>query len=90
MAIYQIELNSEIEKLLKNLVHQTNLTVDELVMQGLLKLDSNDELIPQQRNFFDIYSQLDIGEGNNCHYSSADAKAGVKAILQRKQSIGKI
>ena len=35
-------------------------------------------------SFFDIYSQLDIGEENNCAYSSVDAKGGIKAILEQK------
>jgi len=86
MATYQIELNTDTENLLQNLIRQTSLSVNELVIQGLLVLKNNVELTVQKPEvrFFDIYSQFDIGEENNCAYSSDNAKAGVKAILQNK------
>ncbi len=92
MATYQIELNTQTENLLQNLIGQTRLSVNELVMQGLLLLKNNVGLTLQkpEEDFFDIYSQLDIGEENNCAYSAAEAKVGVKAILQQKLSKGQI
>jgi len=86
MATYQIELNNDTENLLQNLVQQTSLSVNELVIQGLLVLKNNVELTVKKSDvrFFDIYSQVDIGKDNNCAYSSDNVKAGVKAILQNK------
>jgi len=86
MASYQIELSPETEQLLQNLVQQTDLSVNELVTQGLLVLEGNVELIVQKpkARFFDIYSQLDIGEKSNCVYPANEAKSGVKTILQNK------
>ncbi|MDM8563289.1 hypothetical protein QUF54_08040, partial [Candidatus Marithioploca araucensis] len=76
----------------QNLIGQTRLSLNELVIEGLLLLKNNIGLTLQKPEvrFFDIYSQLDIGEDNNCAYSAAEAKAGVKAILQQKLSQGQI
>ena len=92
MATYQIELNTETENLLQNLIQQTRLSVSELMTQGLLMFKNNVGLTDQKPEirFFDIYSQLDIGKEDNCAYSAAEAKAGVKAILQQKLIQGKI
>jgi len=96
MATYQIELNTETENLLQNLIQETRLSVSEVMTQGLLMFKNNVGLNvgltaqkPEVR-FFDIYSQLDIGKEDNCAYSAAEAKAGVKAILQQKLIQGKI
>ncbi len=64
MATYQIELNTETENLLQNLIQQTRLSVSELMTQGLLMFKNNIGLTAQKPEvrFFDIYSQLDIGE----------------------------
>jgi len=92
MATYQIELNTETENLLQNLIQQTRLSVSDLMTQGLLMFKNNVGLTTQKPEvrFFDIYSQLDIGEEDNCAYSAAEAKAGVKAILQQKLIQGNI
>jgi hypothetical protein len=92
MATYQIELNTETENLLQNLIQQTRLSVSELMTQGLLMFKNNVGLTAQKPEvrFFDIYSQLDIGKEDNCAYSAAFASAGVKAILQQKLIQGKI
>ena len=49
MATYQIELNTDTENLLQNLIQQTSLSVNELVIQGLLVLKNNVELTVQKQ-----------------------------------------
>lgn len=49
----------------------------------LILLESTEPLTPENTAFA-IYSQLDLGEGDETLVSSAQAKQGIKAILQRK------
>lgn len=38
----------------------------------------------QETHAYDIYAQLDLGEGGDAQVSSAEAKQGIKEILRRK------
>ena len=49
----------------------------------LILLEST-EPVASENTAFAIFSQLDLGEGDETLVSSADAKQGLKAILQRK------
>ena len=42
------------------------------------------EPVTSENTAFAIYAQLDLGEGDETLVSSAEAKQGLKAILQRK------
>ena len=42
------------------------------------------EPISQENSAYAIFSQLDLGEGDETLISSANAKQGIKAILQNK------
>ena len=42
------------------------------------------EPISQKNSAYAIFSQLDLGEGDETLVSSANAKQGIKAILQNK------
>jgi hypothetical protein len=42
------------------------------------------EPISQENSAYAIFSQLDLGEGDETLVSSANAKQGIKAILQNK------
>lgn len=50
----------------------------------LILLESTEPVAAVENAAFDIYSQLDLGEGDETLVSSAQAKQGVKAILERK------
>ena len=49
----------------------------------LILLEST-EPVTSENTAFAIYAQLDLGEGDETLVSSAEAKQGLKAILQRK------
>jgi hypothetical protein len=49
----------------------------------LILLEST-EPVTSENTAFAIYSQLDLGEGDETLVSSAEVKQGLKAILQRK------
>ena len=49
----------------------------------LILLEST-EPATSENTAFAIYSQLDLGEGDETLTSAAEAKQGIKAILQRK------
>ena len=85
MAIHQkVYLDEEAEQILQTLM-QAGFEVSEALKKGLV-------LLQQQMNItskptikpFDIYKQLDLGEGGYARVPSSQAKAGIKAILRDK------
>ncbi len=52
--------------------------------QAKLILLESTEPVVSENSAFAIYSQLDLGEGNDTLVSSAQVKQGIKAILERK------
>lgn len=49
-----------------------------------LILMESTEPVTSEKTAFAIYSQLDLGEGDETLVSSNEAKQGIKTILQRK------
>ena len=50
----------------------------------LILLDSTESEVATENAAFAIYSQLDLGEGDDTLVSSAEAKQGITGALQRK------
>jgi hypothetical protein len=82
----QIYLDEEAEQTLQTIM-QTGLNISEALKKGLL-------LLQQQLNVtsrtttkpFDIYTQLDLGEGGYALFPSSQAKIGIKTLLRKKLS----
>ncbi|MEN8220085.1 MAG: hypothetical protein ABFS56_27795 [Pseudomonadota bacterium] len=86
MAIYQqVFLDKEAEQALQVVMQAAKLNLSEAVKQGLILLQQHLNLsqTPTSKPF-DIYKQLDLGEGGYAIVPSSQAKEGVKAALQRK------
>jgi len=82
----QVLLDEEAELALKTVMQITKLSQSDALKQGLVLLQEHLKNISQTLAVkpFDIYKQLDLGEGGYAIAPSTSAKEGVKAILQRK------
>jgi hypothetical protein len=81
-----IGLDVETEQLLQVVIQLTGLSPSEALKQGLILLQQrfkNQTGLPTVRPF-EIYQQLDLGEGGYAIVPSAQVKDGVKIALQRK------
>ncbi len=86
MTTYQqFFLDEEAEQALEAIMQMAKLSRADALKQGLillqkhLKINQNTVIKP-----FDIYKELDLGEGGYAIAPSSQAKEGVKAALQRK------
>jgi hypothetical protein len=82
----QIYLDEEAEQTLQTIM-QTGLNISDALKKGLLLLQQklNVEQTPTIKPF-DIYQQLDLGEGGYALFPSSQAKIGIKTILRKKLS----
>jgi len=81
-----VGLEVETEQLLKTVTNLTGLSPSEALKQGLILLQQrlNTQTDSATVRPFEIYQQLDLGEGGYAIVSSAKVKEGVKIALQRK------
>ena len=86
IAIYQqVFLDEEAEQALQAVMQIARLNMPDALKQGLVLLQQhlNISHIPAIKPF-DIYKQLNLGEGGYAIVPSSQAKEGVKTALQRK------
>ncbi len=81
-----VGVDVETEQLLQAVIHLTGLSPSEALKQGLILLQQRfkNQTDPPTVRPFEIYQQLDQGEGGYAIVSSAKVKEGVKMALQRK------
>lgn len=86
MATYQqFFLDEEAEQALQAVMQLANLSQSDALKQGLILLQQHLNINqPPAIKPFDIYKQLDLGEGGYAIVPASQAKEGIKAILERK------
>ena len=86
MATYQqVFLDEEAEQALQAIRQMAKLNLSDALKQGLVLLQQHLNISQTQAiKPFDIYKQLDLGEGGYAIAPSSQAKEGVKAALQKK------
>ncbi len=86
MAIYQqVFLDKEAEQALQAVMQMAKLNLSEALKEGLVLLQQHLNQTSESKPF-DIYKQLDLGEGGYAIVPSSQAKEGVKTALQRSES----
>lgn len=78
-----VQLDDEAEKTLERLRHITGLSISEVMKYGL-KAYEDQALQQATHRPYEIYRDLDLGEGGYAVASARDAKSSVSDAIRRK------
>ncbi len=81
MAIRSVRLDNETEDILRSILNRTQLTVTQVVKEGIRTLAQNLDR-DAGMSPYEIFTSLDLGPGGEARVSSAHAKEGIKKILR--------
>lgn len=82
MSTRTVRLDEQAEEVLDEMVQRTGLSISEVLREGLFALHrqgGQNEKLPYQ-----IYDELDLGEGGWSVAPSTDSRRGVREALRRK------
>jgi hypothetical protein len=84
MSTRTVRLDEEAEETLERLRNLTGLSISEVLKRGLSAFES--EAVSQvQRTPYEIYQELDLGEGGYAIAPATEAKRAVKDAIRRKR-----
>lgn len=84
MSTRTVRLDEEAEETLERLRNLTGLSISEVLKRGLSAFES--EAVSQvQRTPYEIYRELDLGEGGYAIAPATEAKRSVKDAIRRKR-----
>jgi len=83
MGTRTVRLDEEAEKTLERLRNLTGLSISEVLKRGLSAYEG-EAMSQAQRTAYDIYRELDLGEGGYACAPAAEAKRAVKDAIVRK------
>jgi Arc/MetJ-type ribon-helix-helix transcriptional regulator len=84
MSTRTVRLDEEAEETLERLRNLTGLSISEVLKRGLSAFES--EAVSQvQRTPYEIYRELDLGEGGYAIAPATEAKRAVKDAIRRKR-----
>jgi hypothetical protein len=84
MGTRTVRLDDEAEKTLERLRNLTGISISEILKRGLSAYET--EAITQaHRKPYDIYRELDLGEGGYAVAPASESKRAVADAIRRKQ-----
>lgn len=83
MASRTVRLDDDTEKILKQLVEVTGLSISDVFKEGLLALRDRMTVKPK-RSAYDIYRELDLGPGGYASALSSETQRGAREAIRRK------
>ena len=83
MSIRTVRLDDETERVLKQIVQTTQLSISDTLKQGLLAL-RGDLAHKAHRVPYDIYKTLDLGPGGYAIAPSTGTRRGVQKAIEKK------
>jgi hypothetical protein len=83
MASRTVRLDDDTEKVLKQLVEGTGLSISAVFKEGILALRDRMAAKPK-RSAFDIYRELDLGPGGYASAPSTETRWGAREAIRRK------
>ena len=83
MGTRTVRLDDEAEKTLQRLRNLTGLSISEVLKRGLSAYES-EALAEAARRPYDIYRELDLGEGGHAQAPGQEAKAAIADVIRRK------
>jgi len=87
MAKMTVRLDEETEKILKQLVQTTGLSIPAVLKQGLIAFRGQ-VAHPAGRSAYEIYEELDLGPGGYALAPSTETRRGVQEALRSKLGRG--
>lgn len=84
MGTRTVRLDDDAEKTLQRLRNITGLSISEVLKQGLSAYEHK-AMERANRRPYDIYRELDLGEGGYAIAPARDAKSAVANAIRRKQ-----
>lgn len=83
MGTRTVRLDDEAEKTLERLRHITGLSISKVLKRGLSAYEAV-AMSQLERKPYDIYRELDLGEGGYAIAPARDAKVAVADVMRRK------
>lgn len=83
MGTRTVRLDEEAEKTLERLRALTGLSISEVLKEGLTALEIQARQ-RAKRKPYDIYCELDLGEGGYARAPAAQAKSALADVIRRK------
>ncbi len=84
MSTRTVRLDEEAEETLERLRNLTGLSISEVLKRGLSAFES-EALTQVQHTPYEIYRELDLGEGGYAIAPATEAKRAVKDAIRRKR-----
>ena len=85
MGTRTVRLDDEAEKTLQRLKNLTGLSISEVLKRGLSAYES-EALGEATRRPYDVYRELDLGEGGHAQAAGREAKTAVVEAVRRKHN----
>lgn len=85
MGTRTVRLDDEAEQTLSRLRDITGLSISEVLKQGLTAYEAV-QLQQANRRPYDIFRELDLGEGGYASAPAREAKSSISAAIRRKHS----
>ncbi len=85
MGTRTVRLDDEAEKTLERLRNITGLSISDVLKQGLNAYERQ-ALEHEKRKPYDIYRELDLGEGGYATASAREAKSAIVDVIRRKHN----
>jgi hypothetical protein len=83
MGTRTVRLDDEAEKILQRLRAVTGLSISEVLKRGLSAYES-DALASAVRRPYDVYRELDLGEGGYAQAPGREAKGALYDVIRQK------
>jgi hypothetical protein len=84
MAVRTVRLDDDSEKILKELIMETGLSISTLLKEGLIVLRERRAKAAPRRMAWEIYEELDLGSGGYAIAPSTEVRRGVQEAIRKK------
>jgi hypothetical protein len=84
MAVRTVRLDDDSEKILKELIMETGLSISTLLKEGLIVLRERRAQAAPRRMAWEIYDELDLGPGGYAIAPSTEVRRGVQEAIRKK------
>jgi hypothetical protein len=85
MASRTVRLDDDTERVLKQLVEGTGLSISAVFKEGILALRDRMAAKPK-RSAYDVYRELDLGPGGYASAPSTETRQGAREAIRRKHN----
>jgi hypothetical protein len=84
MALRTVRLDEDSEQILKELMMERGNSISAVLKEGLLALRDRETPMAPRRTAWEIYEELDLGEGGYAVAPSTEVRRGVQEAIRRK------